>query len=40
MNLELLMGKEAASPHPNPLSVLAFLGGCVSTEVLFLQGQV
>ena len=40
MNLELLVGKGAAGPQPKLLSGLAFLGGCVSAEVLFLQGQV
>ena len=34
MNLELLMGKGAASPHSKTLSELATLGICVSARVL------
>ena len=39
MNLELLMGSGAASPHLKALSGLANLGVCVSTQVLSPQGQ-
>ena len=39
MNLELLTGKGAVSPHPKPLSGLAILRVCVSAEVLSIQGQ-
>lgn len=38
-NLELLTGKGAVSPCPEPLSGLAILGVCVSAEVLSTQGQ-
>ena len=39
MNLELLMGKGAASPHPKPLYGLSTPGVCVSAGALSPQGQ-
>ena len=39
MNLELLMGREAASPHLKPLSGLANLCAHVSPQALPPQGQ-
>ena len=39
MNLELLMGREAASPHLKPLSGLAKLCAPVSQRSLPPQGQ-
>ena len=40
INLELLMGREAVSPHLKPLSGLAKICACVSPWALPPQGQV
>ena len=39
MNLDLLMGREAASPHLKPLSGLAKLCAHLSPQALPPQGQ-
>ena len=39
MNLELLMGRGAASPHPKVLSGLTNLGVCMAPWVLSSQAQ-